>query len=453
MSIVIYGKGVVGQNFALFLSSLKISYTFLDNEDKLFEMKIQEIQTGQYIFICSSKKEYKTRMTQILLEKGIDKKYIKYYENDYFLKKTQKMLTKVWINSAAFFEWIEKDTSQGKHLGNILGDLVQKYKKTLAQAKQEYAKIQNELYYKEEDIFTEIYNDSNQNLNFKWYPYFANQILENAQDVHGFRDKIVWDVSAYEGCELICIFGDSQIYGVNVERDHTISVFLEKQLNKYNPQKKYKVINCALNASTIMHQMQMYLAFIEALNPKIVISTIGFDFFNSWFICEQMLSKHRITYYSYIEKSIKTFSQASTPLWGEAKMINPEIKSKDIINTVIYRLEQFSRLVCSKDIRFIACIEPFLLTKKNWHSLEKKMHYEWLDIHGSDDFNYIMEEIPKLVKQMYLKMQNSEFIQEYIDLNIPTKHIEDAIFDDYIHPNQYGNKLIAHYLANYLIKD
>lgn len=446
----IYGDGIVGKNLSSLFKILNIKFIMLDNKQSDFNDQLFVCKKNQYIFICTSKLTYQEMMLNILLKNGFSKKYIRYYAGAYFFEKSQKLITEQWINKNKFIDFIKQDTAHLTLLQKELKAADVKYENKLKKAKLEYSKIENQLYVKKQDIFTELYQSKVKGIDFKWYPYFMNQILNTSKDSFGFREKI-FDNNDIDKCELICVFGDSQTYGVNVGETQTIPYLLEKKLNLSSKNIKYKIINCGINASTIMHQMQIYISIIEKFKPKIVISIFGFDLFNTYLNCEKMVSEHYLSYYSYTEKSLKSLYGSDTPLLGEARIINEKITDEDVIKTIQYRLEQFSKIVSAMDSRFIACLEPFLHKKQKRHIVEEDKYNEWLKNEGSNDFDILIKRIPDLIDNLNEVLDTNCFIKEYIDFNKLFSSQEEILFDDYIHLNYTGNKIFANSLGEYII--
>ncbi|MBN1839380.1 MAG: SGNH/GDSL hydrolase family protein [Campylobacterales bacterium] len=448
MTIGIYGHGVIGKNLKKLFEVLTIEYCIFDDYDDAYN-QLEKLCLCEIIFLCAERYDILQNMQNKLEMYNIEQNNIRYYQGVYFYEETQNLIQTIWSSSNDFIAFIKNDSQKSDCLKSKLQDVSKEYHRILNEAKLNYARIQNELYSKNEDIFTELYKTSKIEVKFKWYPFFANQILNNANDPFGFREKIIWDREFYRESELICVFGDSQTYGVTVGDNDTIPKQLERKLKTIKG-RNFTVLNLSINASTLTHQMQLFILLAEKLKPKIVVSLFGFDLVNSFFMCEKLLSDNHLHYFHYIEKEIKGFYKSNIPLLGEAKMVNKYIKDEAIIQSLVFRLNQFSRIVQSLGIPFFAYLEPSLVLKKVWHEKEREKYNNWLIESASPDYGYIMQKIPFLIDFLDRSLAEQKYLKHYDNLNFLIENCKDALFDDYIHLNAKGNNILTDYIARNL---
>lgn len=300
--------------------------------------------------------------------------------------------------------------------------------------------------------FAEIYY-SNPNQMMLIYPYFQNRIMSHLCEDRefAFRTAIDWDAESYEDTELICLTGNSETYGLDTYAvEKTIGSVLEDKLNGTYPDRKFKVLNFGISGATVVNEMLYYLLLIKRLKPKYVISISGFDLFTSHFVSEKLLKTHLLPYSSYSEKVCKELYKSDIPLCGESRYKNKKITSEDVVEAFCYRAEQFYEVVDS-ETKFIFAIQPFLSCKNKVHKTERNGYRRWLVDYGSREWREIIDSLANLSYASENRLLAGGKIKEIVNFNMRFKDSRELLFEDWIHTNEVGNELIAHYLFNAIV--
>ncbi|MCI5967944.1 SGNH/GDSL hydrolase family protein [Helicobacter sp.] len=224
----------------------------------------------------------------------------------------------------------------------------------------------------------------------------------------------------------------------------------EYMKNFIDDKEYYIVINFGVSGYTLYDQMLLYNALVYPLQPEIVISFLGTDWYNGFFGCEHLIKTHKMVYSTGLyEIAYKEFCDSDVPLYIE-QSTNPQSYNKNIsiddVNTaIITRMQQFDKSVCSNNGKFFAFVQPMLPCMLHWTKEECAMRDK-----ERERFNKTSASMNIFVDNYILNCvkdfkEKAKVLEYCFDLNeiIEKSNRESFFTNHWIHCNAKGNKIIA----------
>lgn len=209
-----------------------------------------------------------------------------------------------------------------------------------------------------------------------------------------------------------------------------------------------------VSGNTLYDQFLIYSSLLYSLKPEIVISFFyGVEICNSFFYCEFLLKEHDIFYNIQLERLHKKMLESDLPLRyatfrdEEMDTMDTMESQKNIIKSLQIRVKQFYDMVISNKGSFYPIITPLLHCKKHWSKKESVGYIEYFEQIGkfySFNRDRDVELLEFFKKGMFVKIY---------DANLCIKDSKETLFNDWIHPNKQGNRLIAKFIVDILKSD
>lgn len=458
--IVIYGFGVVGKSVWMLCRDLGLPVCVADDfgmeyyHDDVLVSRLGEISVcdKSVIIVCSAKLDNIKKMCEkikLIYQETVDNKIFT-VDSEIYSPKYSKYLKKNDIE----FEQI----NFVKSLLKVADDARIKY----YSAKQNNI-AQNSRLIKSRDLDINIFRKLHQNSfgvgsSMILYPFFHVPIATESEcKDFGFRNTIEWnllnDNEYRKEYKIVCIFGNSTVYGVDINTEDTIPVLIEKNINKAASGVKYKVINCAHIGDTVADQLSLYIWLFSVIKPDIVISVNGIELANAYRCDKILVERHSMFYKSYEEKIFSDYCHNHYPLPNDLSLLS-DLDEDCIVKNLFFRLKQFEKIVRSDNATFIACLQPMLCSKV--HKTKSEIEKAKLDFESSMDSKMIfgkVEKIDSLRKKFikYISFDKSG-LKLFLDLNDFTSKSKRSIFSDWIHLTNVGSKIVSKNISKLIIE-
>ena len=277
----------------------------------------------------------------------------------------------------------------------------------------------------------------------------------------------------------IFITGGSTAWGAGVKQDQTFAHILEVRLNKFlDHKKKVKVIIAAAGAWASSQERVFIFSYIKEFKPDIIIMFSGWnDIYHAYTGKDYNKEQDYLRYKEIIHpNSLKQdrFLRIAPPEYRKYNSkfyylcsilyykysINKEyiinvinsihlnpIKIKD--NT-LENIDVINYLSKKHDFKLVYCLQPSIYTTEKPLSLwEKNIRANIRHSHiGFPEYN--IKNYEMLKSSLQLDALEKDYL--FIEGDNAIKHEKRSVFTDYIHLGDRGNKLIANYLYNVIIR-
>jgi len=255
----------------------------------------------------------------------------------------------------------------------------------------------------------------------------------------------------------IHVFGGSTIFCAEVPDEFTIASILQKIINQNLPN-KFKVINHGTSGLRISDQVQK----IKYLNLKPNDILIFYDGVNEVYqnLFRGSFDESIIEQDRNFKKKLNIFHRLYIDFFDKfagrhfflfRRFLNPyQAPQENIVNITdenilsyndefIDNLEKIKSIAYEKELIYFHIFQPNLFIKKNKSKYQKKLlNNKWLTPSGLDKaFDYALKEQKLLNHKLEQKNINSFSLIEVFD------DLEQEIYLDYYHLNEYGNSIIA----------
>lgn len=515
--VLIYGYGWAGMAMESLCKDLGVEYKIIDdnvntefaNESFITYNDLKAQKFGVYLICIVDQSAACNKIKEKLIKIGVKEEQIKHI-NTYAYKSSAKQIARQIFDAKSFVDDLLADNYELNSFNDKIKELNRRYKASKMNNALNKLNIGGADFYKlaayrkeldqkldkdyKKDIFTKIIKtaDSLPYGKFLAYPGFhlyANYF--NGGDMF-FRDSFNFGdlLPGKRKKPLIVLMGNSEVITRYLRSDETVQHFLRLELdNKLNSKEKKKlkqklidenntsrrnidfletytnehelsaqgqsawVINVSSGGITTYDFVCLYNTLLYALRPEFVIhSTFMVDVMRMGTYDEKLLKDHFILHDFGYESLLKQSFASKIPLYADfatvaRSMGNKNFSTNDFTQALALRLEQFQKSVENNGGKLLSVLWPNLLNKKYVFDIEKegcifqKQRAGWLEDPGFKEAN-----------KLYKKFTKKYNIKIY-DANKAINNEKNVCFIDEIHPNAYGNFLIAQYLAKILRKN
>ena len=315
------------------------------------------------------------------------------------------------------------------------------------------------------NIFNKL--SSNSQYGFYYYPYgylFRHPRWGKINEL-GFRqDCGSHEVKKrYPDHKLIAVFGGSNGFSILVNYNETFTNKLEVKLNKSEDLrkkfgKKFKVLNFAQPANTLLNQIINYTIFGSQINPDLVISHSGVCDLQYGQISDSfLLNNYNLTYVEMAETWGKIIHDSDLEIDQDFCIVDSDnfkpVQAKNnpqkIMESFHSRSQQFKKIVEANGSIFINSLEPFLYSKKSYSDEEKK-HLK--------AYNKYYQVVFYNMKKLFDDYEARYLLNKDVNYNVNFHNIFKSFdgnathFGDIIHTIESGEEIIANEYFNKILE-
>ncbi len=342
------------------------------------------------------------------------------------------------------FKFFKKNKKQ-----DLLGDAHKVMKGTL-KVKYDYEG------YSKKNIFNSLSKNSDYGFYYWPYGYLFRHFKWGTVNDLGFREKYNFNEinEVYKDFYKIGFFGGSTGFDIFVKDSDTIVSKLENKINNdqdiLNKIGKVKIINFSQCGNSILTEILNYVQFGGLVDLNLIISHGPVnDFIHMQINDPTLVKNYKISYTDVLEAWGRKIHDAddidieflhADVNRPDFKPVKPKSSPDDILNTYVFRTNQFYNLVKGTGKKFISSLQPWITSKQN---LSKK------ELEFKDSYNPFYQQVYKNVPMLYEK-----FVSTYSKQlsHIPCVNIHEVFknlsnktdhFGDVCHLQEPGNEVSA----------
>jgi hypothetical protein len=299
---------------------------------------------------------------------------------------------------------------------------------------------------------------------FIYTPFGVHAVFPNMGGIDEFGNRIPFDyrskIERQPNEKIIVILGGSAGFGLDCHYEDTFGFILQNSLNQYCREKNkeifFSVINFSQIGLVVLEQTNRYITFCNLLEPEIVISHDGWNDLSLGLVSDPFLMNnheicYRINFEQWAQKLHETGHICCTQDPKNFKTKNLPIK---VINAYINRKLMLKKIVESNKGEFIWGFQPALFSKAN-PSNEEMRSLSDRDCRNFQSMACIFDTKLPHVFEEARKIMKSSLNFEIADLHQWFKQFgeKENLFYDRVHTSPEGEKKIAEYYHQYILKN
>ncbi len=284
----------------------------------------------------------------------------------------------------------------------------------------------------------------------------------------------------------IFVTGGSAAWGAGVKQDQTFAHLLEKKFGVIYPQKKIRVIIAAAGAWTSAQEKVFIFNYVKKFSPDMIIMFSGWnDIYHAYtgenYNLQQDFMHYKKAIQLYVDKSeaveqktSNRLSYITPPKYREYHfkflyLVNKvwykhffkerdilkalhtiQLSGEKIASNTLESMELIDYLSKKQKFILIYCLQPSLYTTLKklsaWEQqLDAKFRQQYIGFPEYSVKNYGI-----LIRA--IKKDSLEKGYYFIDADDAIKQEKRSVFADYVHLGDRGNKLVANYLFDVIVK-